>query len=205
MRKNIIFSLMVTLCVVVLSFACVKTENPYKTIPQKQNNEVLNVANNAATNNKVLETRFLNMLNHSFVYNDAFYSDKELVENAVLALLDKAEESYLEEFYLSDYLLNMYGKNYQSFEFLDEVLTEKEGYVYIAPSGYSVYNHKIVSLTDNSDGSYTVISDVEISNMDGSVESLVCETVFLEAEDSAFGYNIMYSEIAEGLNGEADC
>jgi len=205
MRKNVIFSLIVTVCVVVLSFACVKTENGYKTTVDNNNPQVLTVANNNTIEDKVLEARFLNMLNHNFVYNEAFYDDCKLVENSVLALLDVAEGSYVAEDYLGDYLFNMYGRCYSGFEFLGEVYTEKEGYVYIAPRGYSEYNHKIVSITDNNDGSFTVITDVEISNMDGSLELLECETVFLEAEDSAFGYNIMYSEIAEGLIGDTEC
>lgn len=205
MRKKLVFSLILTVCVVVLSFACVKTENSYKEITDNSNAQILTVANNTVTEDKALEARFLNMLNHSFVYNDAFYYDDELVKNSLLALLDVAEDSYVSKVYLNDYIFNMYGKIYKDYDFLGEVFTEKDGFVYIAPRGYSEYSHKIVSVTDNNDGSFTVVTDVEISNMDGSVELLKCETVFLEAEESAFGYNIMYSEIAEGLIGDAEC
>ncbi len=205
MRKKVVFSLILTVCVVVLSFACVKTENSYKTVAQNSNTEVLTVAKNSSTENKALEARFLNMLNHNYVYNDAFYADDVLVKDSLIALLDVAEDSYVSETYLNDYIFNMYGKIYNGYDFLGEVFTEKEGFVYIAPRGYSEYSHKIVSVTDNKDGSFTVITDVEISDMDGSVEVLECETVFLEAEESAFGYNIMYSQIAEGLIGDAEC
>ena len=205
MRKNVMFSLVLTVCVIVLAFTCVKTEKVNINSADVNNSAVLTVSKNANKEDTVLETRFLNMLNHNFVYDDAFYYDDVLVENALLGLLDVAEESYVDETYLSDYIFNMYGRIYNGFDFLDNSLTQNEGYVYIAPRGYCVYSHKIISLTDNNDGSFTVITDVAIEDIDGSVETFECETVFLKADDSAFGYNIMYSEITEGLIGDTDC
>ncbi len=204
MRKNVIFSLLLTVCVVVLSFACVKPEAADNSLLESTGAAVITVSKNNSTD-KALETRFLNMLNHNFVYNEDFYDDSVLVNNSVLAVLDLAEDSYIAEDYLKDYVFNMYGKIYKDFSFLGEDFTEKEGYVYILPRGYNEYSHKIVSVTDNNDGSYTVISDVEISYEDGSVETLVCETVFLENTESAFGYNIMYSDIIEEAVSGVDC
>ncbi len=202
MRKNVIFSLVLTVCVIVLSFACVKTDVNYSAVVENSSTEVLSLSKNNATD-KVLETRFLNMLNHSFVYNNDFYDDSALINNSVLALLDLADGSYVEESYVKDYVFNMYGKIYDDFAFLGE--SEKEGFVYILPRGYSLYKHEISTVTDNKDGSFTVISKVEISYMDGSVESLNCETVFLENAQSAFGYNIMYSDILEEVSDGIDC
>ncbi len=202
MRKNVIFSLLLTVCVVLLSFACVKPEAAYNAVPESNNTEVITVSKNN-TIDKALKTRFLNMLNHSFVYNEDFYNDSALVNNSVLALLDLAEESFVEEAYLKDYIFNMYGKIYDDFAFLGE--TEKEGYVYIIPRGYNIYTHKISAVTDNNDGSYTVLTEVEISYEDGSVETLGCETVFLSNAESAFGYNIMYSDILENVANGIDC
>lgn len=203
MRKKVVFSLIAAVCVVVLSFACLRTDATVDASTQNKENTVLTVSQNDSTENKVLETRFLNMLNHNFVYNDAFYDDIALVNASMLALLDNAEESFLDETYLSDYIFNMYGKIYSNFDFLGENLPEKEGYVYIIPRGYETYSHTIVSVTDNADGSYTVISDMEISYEDGTAETVTVETLFLEAEDSAFGYNILYSEMAEIKAGNA--
>lgn len=204
MRKNIIVSVMLTLCVVVLAFACVKTDGVAKATIQNTNKEVLNVSQSGGVSDKVLETRFLNMLNHNYVYDDAFYDDVELVNEAMLALLDTAEGSFLEETYLSDYIFNMYGKVYSDFSFLGDNLPEKPGYVYILPRSYDEYSHTIISVTANADGSYTVLSDIAISTLEG-VETIKCETLFLEAEESAFGYNILYSDIVEIIAAEADC
>lgn len=201
MRKNLVFSLILAVCVVVLSFACVDTTAYESTVSTAPNNEVVTVAKTEGTN-KVLETRFLNMLNHNFVYNDNFYDDNALVNDSVLALLDLSEEGYIEEIYVADFVFNMYGKIYEDFEFLGG---DKDGAVYVIPRGYNIYTHQITSMTDNNDGSYTVISDVEISYEDGSFETLSCETVFLVNEESDFGYNIMYSEILENVSNGIDC
>lgn len=202
MRKNVIFSLLLTVCVIVLSFACVKTDGVSVNDTRAHNTEVITVSKNEVQN-EVLNTRFENMLNHNFVYNEDFYDDSALTNNSVLALLDLSEDSYINETYLKDYVFNMYGKIYNDFGFLGE--TEKIGYVYILPRGYNIYTHKILAVTDNNDGSYTVLSEVEISYEDGSVETLSCETVFLENVESAFGYNIMYSEIFENVANGIDC
>ncbi len=204
MRKNVIFSMILILCVVVLSFACLRTDNGVNDNAVPEKNEVITVANNDSSD-KVLEARFLNMLNHSFVYNEAIYDDAMLTNASMVALLDKAEGYFLDQAVLADYIFNMYGKKYSSFDFLGEDLPELEGYVYIIPRGYNTYNHKIVSVTANEDGSYTVVTDVEIQGTDNEVETLKCETLFLKAEESAFGYNILYSDIIEVSGAQADC
>ncbi len=205
MRKNMIFSLVLVFCVVVLAFACAGTDSPKVNTHEIQKGEVLTVSQSTNTEDKVIESRFLNMLNHNFVYDDAFYDDALLVEDSILALLNKAEDSYLEESVLNDYIFNMYGKKYESLDFLGEDLLDKDGYVYIFPKGYNDYNHKIASVTDNEDGSFTVITNLEILGADNTVENVKCETLFLGAEDSAFGFNILYSDIIEVATAEIDC
>ncbi|MBQ4119116.1 MAG: hypothetical protein IJD45_01855 [Clostridia bacterium] len=205
MRKNVIFSLVLVLCVVALAFACAKTDAPKVQTAEIQKGDVLTVSQGADTADKVLEARFLNMLNHNFVYDDAFYDDASLVNYSMLALLDKADGSFLDQVVLSDYIFNMYGKRYNEFDFLGEDLPEKQGYVYIVPRGYNTYRHEIVSVTDNNDGSFTVITNIEILGADNTVENLKCETLFLKAEDSAFGFNMLYSDIIEVTGTEIDC
>lgn len=205
MRKNMIFSLVLVFCVVVLAFACVKTDSPVVKNTEIQKGEVLTISQSTGTADKVLESRFLNMLNHNFVYDEAFYDDAALVNDSMLALLDRADGSFLDQVVLSDYIFNMYGKKYNGFDFLGEDLPEKSGYVYIIPKGYSTYEHKIVSVTDNNDGSFTVITNIEILGADNTVENAKCETVFLQSEESAFGYNIIYSDIIDVTGAEIDC
>ncbi len=204
MRKNIVLSLIMTLCVVVLSFACVKTDAVPQSEAKVTEKSVVNVAN-TNTANSALEARFLNMLNHNFVYNDAFYNDSVLVNDSMLALLSSSQNGFIDEIVLADYIFNMYGKIYNDFSFLGDNLPVKDGFVYILPRGYNTYSHNIVNVTDNKDGSYTVLTNVEISYADGTSEVLSAETVFLENQESAFGYNIMYSIIEEGIVADAEC
>lgn len=204
MRKNIVLSLIMTVCVVVLSFACVKTGSVEEKEIKVSEKWVVNVAN-TNTANSALEARFLNMLNHNFVYNDAFYNDCALVNDSMVALLSSSQDGFMDETVLADYIFNMYGKIYNNFAFLGDNLPTKDGFVYIIPRGYDTYSHKIVKVTDNRDGSYTVLTDVEISYTNGTSEILSAETVFLENSESAFGYNIMYSIIEEGIVADAEC
>jgi hypothetical protein len=196
MRKNVVFSLLLAVCVVVLSFACVKTDASVTDERTIRPEKVITVAKNESVENPVLEARFLNMLNHNFVYNDDFYDDNALVDNSILALLDVADGSYVADSYVKDYIFNMYGKIYEGSE---------EGVTYIVPRGYSLYSHEMVSVTDNNDGSFIVVTNVTISYEDGTEETLKAQTLFLEASDSAFGYNIMYSDIMEENIASSDC
>ena len=56
-----------------------------------------------------MSARFLNMLNHNFVYNDAFDSVYEMTACSEVALLDRAENGYISSGVISGYLYNMYG------------------------------------------------------------------------------------------------
>ena len=50
---------------------------------------------------KALGARFLNMLNHNFVYNDAFESVYEMTACSKVALFDKAEDGYIKQSLIS--------------------------------------------------------------------------------------------------------
>ena len=172
----------------------------------------VNVAENTAPNNltvlnnnksdfdatKVLESRFLNMLNHNFVYDDAFYSLEDIVNNSVFALLnyrDSEDDSYIAQSYVKDYVFNMYGIEIEDFSTINADYPQKEGYVYILPRGYSVYKHSISSVTKNEDGSYTVKTVVSEDSHDGSIYFDECETLFVANTNSQFGFSIISSVI----------
>ena len=201
MRKNVIAAVALLLCVCLLSFVKVSNKNAAKVEVASRSREVITVADNT----KALESRFLNMLNHSFVYDNDFYDKGTLVNNSVLALLDLADNGFVSETYVSDYIFNMYGINVADFSDINVDFEQKQGYVYIVPRGYSVCEHKIVSVTDNSDGSYTVVTNVEISLDDGTVITDTATTVFLQNAESQFGYNIVYSEIGAELESVLSC
>ncbi len=196
MRKKILTAVSLLLCVVMLSLVNFRPVTVAPETDDKNQTQVVTLSSNNSVENKALETRFLNMLNHNFVYNDDFSDDESLVNNSLLALLSLAEDSYVEKQYVEDYIFNMYGIENLNYENLSEELTQKDGFLYILPRGYSLYEHKIVSITENLDGSYTVITDVEISLDDGTYASERATTLFFVNNESQFGFNILYSDIS---------
>ncbi len=51
----------------------------------------------ASTPNKVLATRFENMLNHNYLYGSDFESDRFMIEDSILALLDQSENGQISQ------------------------------------------------------------------------------------------------------------
>ncbi len=150
---------------------------------------------------KALGARFLNMLNHNFVYNDAFESVYEMTACSEVALLDKAEDGYIKQSLIAGYLYNMYGVENADFAAVTKDFPQRENYVYVIPRGFSVYKHSAPVITENEDGSYTVVTDVEISSHDSDAETAKATTLFVKNENSAFGFNIISSDIsAVGYN-----
>ena len=145
---------------------------------------------------KALGARFLNMLNHNFVYNDAFESVYEMTACSEVALLDKAEDGYIKQSLIAGYLYNMYGVENADFAAVTKDFPQRENYVYVIPRGFSVYKHSAPVITENEDGSYTVVTDVEISSHDSDVETAKATTLFVYNENSAFGFNIISSDIS---------
>ena len=143
--------------------------------------------------------RFLNMLNRNFVYGEDFNSAQTIVNNAVTALLDKADdEGYVNQLYVAEFLNNMYGA---AFENLDEINGEehyKEGFVYVIPRGFTSYEHTCADVVANVDGTFTVTTDVAITLHDSEPLSLTAITHFVKNENSIFGYSIISSEIVAG-------
>ncbi len=205
MRSKILTAISILLCVCAVSVAF-SSNSKIASVKETQNTEnVITVSDNRNIKNSVLNARFLNMLNHSFVYDGDFYDDEALVNNSLLALLELAEDGFVAENYISDYIFNMYGKNISDFSGINADFEQKQGFVCVVPCGYSIYDHKIKSVTDNQDGSYTVVTDVEISLDDGSVVSDTATTVFLRNTESQFGFNIVYSEIGTVIENTLNC
>ena len=146
----------------------------------------------------VLNGRFLNMLNHNYVYGDDIGSVEAIVNNSVIALLDlrdEENEDYISEVFVAQYIYDMYGVENVDFSAISPEPFKKEGYVYIIPRGFSNFEHSLVECIENEDGSVTVITDVTVKSHDGSVTNGVCTTLMVKNQKSAFGYNIISSEI----------
>lgn len=149
---------------------------------------------------KVLGARFLNMLNHNFVYNNEFESVYEMTACSEVALLDKAEDGYIKQSLIAAYLYNMYGVENADFAAVTKDFPQRENYVYVIPRGFSIYKHSAPVITENEDGSYTVVTDVEISAHDSDTETAKATTLFVKNENSAFGFNIISSDISVGYS-----
>ena len=147
------------------------------------------------------EARFLNMLNHNFVYNSDFEDVDTIVNNATLALLDLRDvenDEYIADTYVKGFVKDMYGIEIADMSALNSEFPQLDGYVYIIPRGYTTYTHKIISVEQNDDGSYTVVSDVITSDHDSANKSQKAVSLFVENENSAFGYNMIYCNLVTG-------
>ena len=142
-----------------------------------------------------LDARFLNMLNHNFVYNEDFDDIDTLVNNSALALLDLREEDYIKDDYVVGFVKDMYGIEIADMSSLNAEYPQLDGYLYIIPRGYTSYSHTIVSVEQNEDGSYTVVSDVSVSDHDAASKTQKAVSLFVENDESAFGYNMIYCNI----------
>lgn len=150
----------------------------------------------------VEKTRFLNMLNRNYVYNSDFEDVDVIAENSIIALLDRRDSEdpdYIEESAVIGFISDMYGIELESVN--DNSERHKDGYVYITPRGFSVYSHEITGITENEDGTFTVISEVTVNPHDDDGYTTTAETLFVKNESSAFGYNIVYSDI-KGIGSE---
>lgn len=146
----------------------------------------------------VNEARFLNMLNHNFVYNNDFEDTDTIVNNASLALLDLRDsdkEDYIADTFVKGFVKDMYGIEIADMSGINADYPQLDGFLYIIPRGYTSYNHTIVSIEENEDGSYTVVSDVMVNDHDAAGKSQKAVSLFVKNSESAFGYNMIYCNI----------
>ena len=189
--KKKVFILVLSFCVLAL-LACAF-------IPASADSSEATVAQSEYSAEKA---RFLNMLNHNFVYNSDFKNADVVTENSVLALLDRRDSQdtdYISETVVKGFVSDMYGIDIVDIS--EDELVHKDGYVYIVPRGFTSYKHVITKIVRNEDGSVTVISNVIMSPHDDDSFVTEAETLFVENEKSAFGYNIVYSTLKGVASG----
>lgn len=137
--------------------------------------------------------RFENMLNHNRLYGSDFSDVNKVVDNSILCLLDKAEDQFIKKDLVEAFVYNMYDLDIKGYK-ANENAPQMDGYIFIIPRGYEEFSHKIISVTKN--GTLNcVISEITVKTHDGQSTTSTCETVLLENETSAFGYNIISSNI----------
>ncbi len=191
--------LALVICAAAFSLSAAPEKNVVSTNAAPAKVEVLNSADALPDGEKILEARFLNMLNHNFVYGSDFDTVEAIVNSSVAALLDMRteDESFIAENVVADYIYNMYGVVIDDFSDINADFPKEEGYVFVLPRGYALYSHEIASVNVNEDGSYTVTSSVKISTHDNGEYIDTCTTLFVANPESQFGYSIIYSNIGE--------
>lgn len=156
-------------------------------------------ANNEVVSNVedgVIKARFENMLNHNYVYDTDFESDLLIIENSILALLDKAEDGQIDKGLVLGFIAGMYGRQVDPAAAEYDFAPADDGKFVVLPRGYDDYEHNITSI-EVIDGGYKVVSNVTVYPCDGFEYLASSETIFVENEGSAFGYNIVSSTLLE--------
>lgn len=189
--KKRIFAVAALLCLIIALFSAAV---PAVAITKKTSDAPVAVQNGAR------EARFLNMLNHNFVYNETFDNIDDMVNASVPALLSYRDEDFIAEQYVFDYIENMYGIEIEDISALNADWPQKQGYLYIIPKGFANYEHSIIDCLENEDGSFTVTTEVKISAHDGEEITCKATSLFVVNENSDFGYNIIYSNLHENAN-----
>ncbi len=154
----------------------------------------------ASVQNGVRNARFLNMLNHNFVYNETFDNLDDMINTSVPALLSCREDDFIAEQYVFDYFENMYGIEIDDMSALNADWPQKHGYLYIIPRGYSTYKHSDIKTSRNEDGSWLVETTVQINDHDAEPAECKAVSLFVENQNSDFGYNIIYSNLLVDVN-----
>ncbi len=201
MKKFVITTVSV-FCAAVVAFSLISAKSHNSEIIAESTDsaetlvvQVSNTKEDTASKEKVLEARFLNMLNHNFAYGEDLYYLESIVNRSVLALLDLKENDYLAQDFVSDYVFNMYGISDIDYSVINTSAPTNDGYVYITSCGYETYEHKMISATENEDGTYTVKTEVTVNTHNGESYTANCETLFAKNATSQFGFNIIDSQI----------
>lgn len=187
--KKIIGMMLATFFVLIAAVVAFKGEEPKKVTVENV------VITENASENGAIEARFLNMLNHNYIYNEQFDEVEEIINGSMPALLNLRDEDFIAEHHVVDYVYNMYGIEIFDMSGLNADFPQKSGYLYIIPKGYDTYKHEAVSVNQNEDGTYTFITKLKIFDQYGEVTECQAKTLFVKNEQSDFGYNIVYSEI----------
>ena len=149
---------------------------------------------NADIKANIMKARFENMLNNNFLYGDDFMSHKVIIENSILALLDKGEDGEIDKALVLGFIADMYGLQVDPSAAEYDFAPASEGKFLILPRGYTEYKHTVTSVSED-EGGYTVNSDVVVMTHDGEEYKTTASTVIVPNEGSSFGYNIVSSVI----------
>lgn len=190
--KNKLFVALLVFCVAVF---CVSVFSSPVTAHTEKELEAAPVALSEKSETALNSARFLNMLNHNYIYGTDFEDVDVMVNGCVPALLSSREEDFIASGIVASFMYDMYGVEIVDMSALNADFPQKEGYLYIIPKGFTSYEHKDADVRMNEDGTFFVTTAVTVTTHDGEQYEAKAVSLFVENEASAFGYNIVSSEI----------
>ncbi len=147
-------------------------------------------ADATSTDEKVLVARLENMLDHNNVYNDDFDSTYEMVNNSIIALIDKGDEDgFIKADIVEGFVYNMYGITLNDYAINPE-FPQKDGYIFILPRGFELYDHTLTSVEVDGDYIHTD-SVLTVVSHEGYTYEYDCRSIFKVNASSAFGCNLI--------------
>ena len=151
-------------------------------------------AEEKATQNNIMASRFETVLNNNYAYADDFSSVSLLLNSAVISLLPIAEEEKIANSRLIDFMKNMYGVDPSVLCDKDKEPLLVDEFTKITPLGYFKYTHTVTDIALNEDGTYTVYSLAKGFEYENEVQ-LDAISRFVPCENSSFGYILVSCEL----------
>ncbi len=139
---------------------------------------------------RVLTARLENMLDHNNVYNRDFDSTYEMVNNSMIALIDRGDEDgFIKADIVEGFIYNMYGITLEDYA-VNPDFPQKDGHIFIIPRGFEIYDHTVISIEIDGDYIYTD-SVLTILSHEGYTYEYDCRSIFKTNTSSSFGYNLI--------------
>lgn len=144
--------------------------------------------------------RFLNMLNHNYIYDADFENVDVMINLSVPALLSSREDDFIPSGIVASFMYDMYGVEIVDMSGLNSQFPQREGYLYIIPRGFISYEHSDAEVKINEDGTFFVKTRVIVTPSDAEPYEAKAVSLFVKNEASSLGYNIISSEILTADN-----
>lgn len=163
-----------------------------KTVETPLNENIIETEFNSE---KAFESHIVNLLNLNNVYGDDFTDNEKLVNKAAISMRSYANANgFIEESIIVSFVKDMYDIDLVITEDINKDMPKRDGFVYLIPRGYTLYNHTIMDITDM--GKYlSVTSSVNILYHNDCVEVGTATTKLVKNPNCSFGYSIMDSQI----------
>ena len=195
--KNKWFILLLILCVTLFSVSVFSSPVIAQT---EQELEPTPVAVADKSDFSVNSARFLNMLNHNYIYGADFEYVDVMINLSVPALLSSREDDFIPSGIVASFMYDMYGVEIVDMSGLNSQFPQREGYLYIIPRGFTSYEHFDAEVKINEDGTFFVRTSVIVTPSDAEPYEAKALSLFVKNEASSLGYNIISSEILTADN-----